>query len=69
MRQITLNIPETDIEFFLKLIEKFKYTITTNDFQLTDEQLELLDKRSKTPKDKFISADQLISNLRNKYDV
>ena len=45
MTQITLNIPDDELGFFMKLIEKFNYESLVNDFSMNEEMKDLLDKR------------------------
>ena len=45
MTQITLNIPDNELGFFLKLIEKFNYEPLINDFSINQEMKDLLDER------------------------
>jgi hypothetical protein len=47
MTQITLNIPDQDLNFFMQLIEKFNYDTTISDFEMTSEIKNLLDTRRK----------------------
>ncbi len=67
MTQITLNIPDNEIDFFLKLIKKFNYSFCENDFELTKEHIEILDKSANTANEDCISIDQLQIHLKNKY--
>ena len=56
MTQITLNIPDNELGFFMKLIEKFNYELLINDFSLNEEMKNLLDERRSTSKnDDFVS--------------
>ena len=56
MNQVTLNIPDNEIDFFMKLIEKFNYDAVVNDFSFSQEIKDLLDERKRTSKDEdFIS--------------
>ncbi|HEY1193990.1 hypothetical protein [Flavobacterium sp.] len=50
MTQITLNIPDEELTFFMKLIEKFNYETVINDFSVSDEMKNLLDERRLTSK-------------------
>lgn len=50
MTQITLNIPDEELTFFMKLIEKFNYEMVINDFSVSDEMKNLLDERRLTSK-------------------
>jgi hypothetical protein len=45
MTQITLNIPDNELDFFLKLIEKFNYEPLINDFSMNQEMKDLVDER------------------------
>lgn len=74
MTQLTLNIPDKELDFFIKLVEKFNYKLvsgnkTDTNFILSDKQLEILDKRSKTPIDKCISAKDSIKQIKKKYGI
>jgi len=56
MTQITLNIPDNELGFFMKLIEKFNYEHLINDFSLNEEMKNLLDeRRSTSKKEDFVS--------------
>ncbi len=48
MTQITLNIPDNELGFFMKLIEKFNYEPLINDFSMNQEMKNLLDERRAT---------------------
>ena len=50
MKQITLNIPENELNFFMKLIEKFNYETVVNDMSITQQMKDVLDERRKTSK-------------------
>jgi hypothetical protein len=45
MTQITLNIPDNELSFFMKLIEKFNYDSSINEFSINQEMKNLLDER------------------------
>ena len=47
MTQIILNIPDNELSFFMKLIEKFNYDTTISDFEMTSEIKNILDTRRK----------------------
>jgi hypothetical protein len=56
MTQITLNIPDNELSFFMKLIEKFNYEPLINDFSMNEEMKSLLDERRATSrKEDFVS--------------
>lgn len=50
MKQITLNIPDSELNFFMKLIEKFNYEAVVNDVSITQRMKDVLDERRKTSK-------------------
>ena len=50
MTQITLNIPDNELDFFLKLIEKFNYEPLINDFSMNQEMKDLVDERRQSLK-------------------
>lgn len=67
MTQITLNIPDNELSFFMKLIEKFNYETVINDFTVTEEMKNLLDERRATSKaDDFIPWNNAKKQLRFK---
>ncbi len=67
MTQITLNIPDGELSFFMKLIEKFNYETVINEFSVTQEMKNLLDERRATSKtDDFIPWSQAKKQLRFK---
>lgn len=56
MTQITLNIPDNELSFFMKLIEKFNYEPLISDFSMNQEIKDLLDeRRSTSKKEDFVS--------------
>lgn len=74
MTQLTLNVPDKELDFFMTLVKKFKYqlvneNVANTDFVLSAQQLELLDKRSKTPIDKCISANDSLKQIKKKYGI
>lgn len=67
MTQITLSIPDNELIFFMKLIEKFNYESVINEFSVTDEMKNLLDERRATSKtDDFIPWNDAKKQLRFK---
>lgn len=67
MTQITLNIPDNELSFFMKLIEKFNYETVINEFSVTEEMKNLLDERRATSKtDDFIPWNDAKKQLRFK---
>ena len=45
MTRVTLNIPDNEFNFFMKLIEKFNYTTEIKDFEFSQEMKGILDQR------------------------
>jgi hypothetical protein len=67
MTQITLNIPDSELSFFMKLIEKFNYETVINEFSVTEEMKNLLDERRATSKaEDFIPWNEAKKQLRFK---
>ena len=67
MTQIILNIPDNELSFFMKLIEKFNYETVINEFSVTEEMKNLLDERRSTSKiDDFIPWNDAKKQLRFK---
>lgn len=56
MTQITLNIIDNELGFFMKLIEKFNYEPLINDFSMNEEMKSLLgERRTTSKKEDFVS--------------
>ncbi len=67
MTQITLNIPDNELTFFMKLIEKFNYETVINEFSITQEMKNLLDERRATSKtEDFVPWNDAKKQLRFK---
>ncbi|MBW1656383.1 hypothetical protein [Flavobacterium quisquiliarum] len=67
MTQITLNIPDNELSFFMQLIEKFNYETVINEFSVTEEMKNLLDERRSTSKvGDFVPWDEAKKQLRFK---
>ena len=67
MTQITLNIPDNELDFFLKLIKKFNYKPLINDFSMNQEIKDLLDERRATSKNEnFVSWEEVKKQIRFK---
>ena len=65
MTQITLNIPDNELDFFLKLIKKFNYEPLINDFSMNQEIKDLLDERRATSKNEnFVSWEEVKKQIR-----
>jgi hypothetical protein len=69
MTQITLNIPDNELSFFMKLIEKFNYETVVNEFSVTEEMKSVLDERRSTSNtEDFIPWNDAKTQLRFKSD-
>ncbi|MWB96667.1 hypothetical protein GON26_20075 [Flavobacterium sp. GA093] len=67
MTQITLNIPDDELSFFMQLIEKFNYETVINEFSVTEEMKSLLDDRRATSKSEdFLPWNEAKKQLRFK---
>ena len=67
MTQITLNIPDNELSFFMKLIEKFNYETVINEFSVTEEMKNVFNERRSTSKtDDFIPWNEAKKQLRFK---
>jgi hypothetical protein len=67
MTQITLNIPDSELSLFMKLIEKFNYETVINEFSVTEEMKKVLDERRATSKiDDFIPWNEAKKQFRFK---
>lgn len=69
MKQVILNIPDSEFDFFMKLIQKFNYkTAETTDFIIPEEHKLLVDERRKTAKaSDYITRKQSTEKLKKKY--
>ncbi|NMH24625.1 hypothetical protein [Flavobacterium solisilvae] len=67
MTQITLNIPDNELGFFLKLIEKFNYEPLINDFSVNQEMKELLDeRRNSSVEEDYVAWEEVKKQIRFK---
>lgn len=67
MTQITLNIPDNELGFFLKLIEKFNYEPLINDFSVNQGMKDLLDeRRNSSEKEDYLAWEEVKSQIRFK---
>lgn len=64
MTQVTLNIPDNEFNFFMKLIEKFNYDSDIKEFEFSQEMKDVLDNRRETSlKDNFIPWHEVKSKI------
>ena len=67
MTQVTLNIPDNEFNFFMKLIEKFNYTTDIKEFEFSQEMKDVLDSRRETSlKDNFIPWEEVKNKIHFK---
>ncbi|WP_282787954.1 hypothetical protein [Flavobacterium croceum] len=65
MTKITLNIPDNELGFFLKLIEKFNYEPLIHDFSVTQEMKDLLDeRRNSSEKEDYLAWEEIKKQIR-----
>jgi phage pi2 protein 07 len=65
MTQITLNIPDNELGFFLKLIEKFNYEPLINDFSVNQDMKDLLDeRRNSSEKEDYLAWEEVKKQIR-----
>jgi hypothetical protein len=62
-------IPDNFVNEVLQYLEFLNFKNANNEFVLSDKQINLLDKRSKTPIENCISSNDVITNLKKKYSV
>ena len=66
--KVLVEIPSNEVFTFIEQIKNRTYQILDDrDISLTNNQIKLLDKRKDTPKNKFISREQLKESIRNRY--
>lgn len=67
MTRVTLNIPDNEFNFFMKLIEKFNYTTEIKEFEFSQEMKDVLDERRLTSKEgEFIPWEEVKKQIRFK---
>ena len=67
MTQITLNIPDNELNFFMKLIEKFNYVSEINEFEFSQQMKDVLDnRRSTSVSEEFIPWEEAKKQIRFK---
>ena len=69
MKQVTLNIPDSEFDFFMKLIQKFNYkTSETADFVIPEEVQKFVTARRKTAKvSDYLTREQSTEKIKKKY--
>ena len=67
MTKVTLNIPDNELGFFMKLIEKFNYETVDNEFLISEEMKNVLDERRvSSKKEDFVSWEEAKKKIRLK---
>jgi len=70
MKQITLNISDSNFPFFMELVEKLGIEIAQqDDFVITDEMKKVLDHRLKEDKSTYAPARESLNKIRAKYGL
>ncbi len=62
-------MPESDAIDILQYLEFLHFKNSANEFILSNEQINILEKRNKTPIEDCMPASDIITNLKNKYRV
>lgn len=66
--KVLIEVPSDEIVSFMDQIKNKNYQILDDrDVLFTENQIKILDERKDTPKNQFISREQLKENLRNRY--
>ena len=68
MRQLTINIPDYYINTFMEFFKNIPEATLLSDTKqvLTEEQIQLLEARSSSANDEYLSKEQSIVRLKNK---
>jgi hypothetical protein len=69
MKQVTLHIPDSEFDFFMQLIQKFKYkTSKAENISIPEEVKLLVDKRRRSAKaSDYTSISKSNQKLKKKY--
>lgn len=69
MTQILLNIPDSELESFMKIIEKYNYKVTQYpDSAITEAHKNRVDYRARTAKaEDYLKVSESNEKLKNKY--
>ncbi|MGI9192802.1 MAG: hypothetical protein ACR2IL_11840 [Chitinophagaceae bacterium] len=63
------DIPDNFIQDVLEYLDFLSFRNQSNTFHLSKAQLKVLEERSKTPIDQFVSSVEIMNNLKNKFSV
>jgi hypothetical protein len=68
--KVLVEVPSDELVWFMEQIKNKSYQILEDsDVLFTENQIKILDERKDTPKNRFISREQLKENLRNRYAI
>ena len=68
--KVLVEVPSNELFSVMEQIKNKNYQIVEDsDVFLTENQIKILDERKDTPKNRFISREQLKENLRNRYAI
>ena len=65
MTQIVLNVPDNELDFFMKLIRKFNYKTVNEDFSLTSDMKNILDERLQENTSTYVPAKEALNKIRS----
>ncbi|MFN5850174.1 MAG: hypothetical protein ACK5UE_01980 [Chitinophagales bacterium] len=66
--KVLVEVPSNEIYSFMEQIKNKSYQILEDrDVFFTESQIKILDERKDTPKNQFITREELKANLRNRY--
>jgi hypothetical protein len=70
MKRITLNIPESEYEFFMDLLQRFNYkTIVEEDVIPREIQEFVIHRQQTAGSSNYITQSQLENRLKDKYGI
>ena len=68
--KISDKLKDLDSQHFQEISDFIDYLhFDSNDFQLTDKQKEFLDKRLKTPRNLFVTKEEFLQRIKEKYEL
>ena len=68
--KISDKLKDLDSQHFQEISDFIDYLhFDSNDFQLTDKQKEVLDKRLKTPRNLFVTKEEFLQRIKEKYEL
>jgi hypothetical protein len=68
--KISDKLKDLDSQHFQEISDFIDHLhFDSNDFQLTDKQKEILDKRIKTPRNLFVTKEEFLQRIKEKYEL